>query len=297
MLHTDDDGLPRAYGRRMSSLSERRNPDAPTPAGVFRTIACGVDGTRASFEAARQAAILAGDGAVLRLLAVAWETGSEANAMMELSRHRAAAALELARVLAHDVGVRAEGALVEGPHAPDKLLAAASDDDLLVVGSSGRSHAGGIVLGHAAAEVLHDAPISVLVARRPPSGAFPDSILLAVDDPAAARTAAEAAGYLALRHDAVATVLADRGADPASHHAVAEAVTAIGAITGVEPVVVDAHGRFHAAAAHVATELGATLIVTAGENGERVAECARCSVLLLRLAAAGASPPRRPAAR
>jgi nucleotide-binding universal stress UspA family protein len=266
----------------MSSLSESRRPEAPSQAGVFRSIACGVDGTRAGFEAVRQAAILTPDGAVLRLLAVAWETGTEASAMVKLSRHRAAAALDRARLLAHELGVRAEGTLVEGPHAGVKLLAAAGGDDLLVVGSSGRSHAGGIVLGHAAAEVLHDAPVSVLVARRARAGEFPASILLAVDDRAASRDAAEVAGNLALRHDAVVTVLAGRGSDPATHHAVAETGAAIAAITGVEPVVVDAHGRFHAAAAHVAAELGATLIVTAGVHAERVAECARCSVLLLR---------------
>jgi len=266
----------------MPSLSESGKPDAPSQAGVFQSIACGVDGTRAGFEATRQAAILTSESSVLRLLAVAWETGSEASPMVELSRHRAAAALDRARALAHDLGVRAEGTLVEGPHAAVKLLAAASDDELLVVGSSGRSHAGGIVLGHAAAEVLRDAAGSVLVARRPPAGEFLASILHAVEDRTASRAAAEAAGHLALRHDAVVTVLADRGADPATHHAVAETGAGIAAITGVEPVVVDAHGRFHAAAAHEAADLGATLIVTAGVRAERVAECARCSVLLLR---------------
>jgi hypothetical protein len=64
--------------------------------------------------------------------------------------------------------------------------------------------------------------------------------------------------------------------------AIAEAVAAIAAITGVDPVVVDGDGRLHGAASHVAAQLGVTLIVTAGERAERVAECARCSVLLLR---------------
>jgi nucleotide-binding universal stress UspA family protein len=261
------------------SVSNRQEVTGDGP--VFRSVACGVDGTRAGFEAARQAALLARGGAFLRLLAVTWETGTRASAMVELGRRRATAALDRAAAVAHDLGVPADRVLLDGPHAAEKLLDAARADDLLVVGSSGRSHAGGLVLGHAADEVLRRAPDSVLVARRPPIPEFPGSILVAADAPALADAAAMA-GRLARRHGGDVTVMATPGADPAAHHAVGEAGATITAMTGAEPVVVDGHGRVHTAAAHLATDLDAALVVTAGEHAVRVAESARCSVLVLR---------------
>jgi nucleotide-binding universal stress UspA family protein len=264
------------------SVSDQQRPNADGP--IFASIACGVDGTRAGFDAARQAALLARDGGALRLLAVTWETGTRATAMVELGRRRAADALDRAAAVAHDLGVRAELVLIDGPQAAGKLLAAARADDLLVIGSSGRSHTGGLVLGHAADEILHDAPGSVLVARNPAGRAFPSSILVATGDPAALPDAAHLAGRIAHRHGGLVTIMAVPGANTAAHHAVGEAVTTVAAITGVEPVVVDGHGRIHLAAAHLADDLGAALIVTAGEHATRVAECARCSVLVPRSA-------------
>jgi nucleotide-binding universal stress UspA family protein len=262
------------------SLSEGR---AAVPgARPFRSISCGVDGTRAGFEAARQAAVLAQPGVHLRFLAVTWATGTLAGTMVELGHHRAEQALERARVIAHDLGVRADAVVIDGPHAADKLLEAAADDDLLVVGSSGRSHAGGLVLGHAADAVLRRARTSVLVARPSAHITFPGSILVAVDEAAHARTAGDLAGALAGRHGSTVTILCGTHDGAAARHAAAEAGGAVRVVTGIEPVAVDAHGRFHTAAAAVAEDLGAALIVAAGEHAERVAEHARCSVLVLR---------------
>ena len=169
----------------------------------------------------------------------------------------------------------AEGVLLDGPHAAERLLDAAGAAGLLVVGSSGRSHAGGLVLGHAADELLRRAPSAVLVARRPPRPEFPDSILVAADEPGLV-DAAEMAARLAQRHGGVVTVMATPGTGRAAHHAVGKASATITAMTGVEPVVVDGHGRVHAAAAHLAADLGAALIVTAGAHAVRIAEGARC---------------------
>jgi nucleotide-binding universal stress UspA family protein len=231
------------------SLSEGRAAASGT--GPFATITCGVDGTRAAYEAARQAVLLARGGVRLRYLAVTWETGTLAPRMVTLARHRAEEALDRVRELAREAGVSAHCAIVDGPHAGEKLLEEAGEDDLLVVGASGRSHAGGLVLGHAASEVLRNARTSVLVTRAAPGVTFPASILVAVDDPALARAAADVADELARLHATTATMLA-------------------------------VEGRFHKAAAHAAAELGASLIVTAGEHAEKVAESARCSVLVLR---------------
>jgi nucleotide-binding universal stress UspA family protein len=266
----------------MSTPSVSEGHGAASGASPFRSIACGVDGTRAGFEAARQAVVLAQPGVPLRFIAVTWETGTRADAMVALGRQRAEDALDRARALAHDLGVLAHCALIDGPHAADKLLDAATGDDLLVVGSSGRSHAGGLVLGHAAADVLRRARTSVLVARGAPDHAFPGPILVAVEDAAHARATGEVAGALARRFATTATILAATRDGASARHAAAEAGAAVAAATGVEPVAIDASGRFHSAAAHVAADLGTALIVTAGAQAERVAESARCSVLLLR---------------
>jgi nucleotide-binding universal stress UspA family protein len=261
------------------SLSDGRAAASGT--GPFATITCGVDGTRAAFEAARQAAVLAQGGVRLRYLAVAWETGTLAPRMLTLARHRAEETLERAGALAHDAGVKAQCAIVDGPNASHRLIEAAGDDDLLVVGASGRSHTGGLVLGHAASELLHDARTSVLVTRTAPALEFPSTILVAVDDPDDARTTGEVAGSLARRHGATVTVVAGSHEGHDTRLAAAEAAVAVRAVTGVEPVVVDGEGRFHRAAAQVASELRSSLIVTAGEHAAKLAECARCSVLVL----------------
>lgn len=99
-VHATDDCAPcREYGRRLptSSVSDHQHPLADGP--LFPAIGCGVDGTRAGFEAVRQAALLARDGGVLRLLAVTWETGTRATAMVELGRRRATDALERAAAI------------------------------------------------------------------------------------------------------------------------------------------------------------------------------------------------------
>jgi nucleotide-binding universal stress UspA family protein len=265
----------------MPTSSQPKGRPSHSNAGPFASIACGVDGTRAGFEAARQAAVLAQPDVPLRFLAVTWETGTHAEGMAALGHHRAEEALERARVVAHQFGVPAGSMVIDGPNAAEKLLAAAADADLLVVGGSGRSHTGGLVLGHAAAEVLKRAPSSVLVARSVPNRTFPASILVAVYDATHARKAGEVAGALARRHAATVTVAAGTH-DVHARHAAAEAGAAVIAITGVEPVAIDIHGRFHTAASHAAADFGASLIVTAGPHAERVAECARCSVLVLR---------------
>lgn len=260
----------------MSSTSLSAHEPVTEP-GRFASICCGVDGTRAGFEAVRQAAVLAQPDHEIRLLAVTWETGSSADAMLRLSRRRAEAALERARAIVSELGGRAAGTVVEGPHAEAKLLEAAAAHDLLVVGGSGRSRAGGLVLGHAADDVLRGAPTSVLVARESRT-AFPASILLVAADAAAIREAAPVAGALARRHRSEAAVIAARMAP----YALAEAITTLYEATGTEPVVLGAHGKLVTTAAHAATDLGASLVVTAGRDAEEVAEHVRCSVLLVR---------------
>jgi nucleotide-binding universal stress UspA family protein len=273
-----------------SPLDSDPPPDPSAP--VFVSILCGVDGSRQSFEAARQAAVLATAGAALSLLAVTWEAGTGPTATALLSRRRALEALEHARTEARELGVRAEVEAVAAPEASTRLFDAARDNDLLVLGVSERSRAGGILIGRTAAAALHRAPVPVLIARRPPAAPFPHSILLATDGSAASRPAAELAAALARRHDARLTVVAGAGRDAAQRHELAQEAATIFAASGCEPVIIDARGKPHTAIARAAGEVGASLVIT-GSRGlmgvaalrsvsERVGECAPCSVLVVR---------------
>jgi hypothetical protein len=47
----------------------------PAPRAVFRSVLCGIDGSRSAAEAARQAAVLAGRRGALTLLVVTYERG------------------------------------------------------------------------------------------------------------------------------------------------------------------------------------------------------------------------------
>jgi nucleotide-binding universal stress UspA family protein len=277
---------------RQISPESARGGDTGAAGPVFRSILCGVDGSRQSFEAARQAAALATDGALLRLLAVTWETGTGPTATALLSRRRAQEALERARAAAAELGVRAEIETVEAREARARLLEAALDHDLLVVGTSGRSRLGGILIGRAAAAALHRAPVPVLVARRAPAAPFPRSILLATDGSSASRLAVELAAALARRHEARLTVVAGSSRSPANRHELARQAADLFADTGCEPVIIDAHGKPHTAIARAAEEVGASLVITGsrglsgiaalGSVSERVGECAPCSVLVAR---------------
>jgi nucleotide-binding universal stress UspA family protein len=278
-----------------SALDPSRSTDDGAERPVFGSILCGVDGSRQSFEAARQAAVLAADGTALHLHAVSWEAGVGPTATALLSRRRAAEALERARIAARDLGVRAKTEVVSAADAGARLLEAARAHDLLVFGVSERSRVGGILIGRAAAAALHRATVPVLVARRPPAAAFPRSILLATDGSESSKSAVELAALLARRHHARLTVVAGSARTAARRHELARQAADLFAATGCEPLIIDTVGKPHVAIARAAEEIGASLLIT-GSRGltgiaalrsvsERVGEYAPCSVLVVRPAA------------
>ena len=109
---------------------------------TFGSILCGVDGSRPSFEAARQAALLAGDGAALTYVAVSWEQGVGANAVATLSHKRAQECLKRVRDDARELGVAAEVAEEEAEDPARRLMELAAGHDLLVIGILGHSRRG-----------------------------------------------------------------------------------------------------------------------------------------------------------
>jgi nucleotide-binding universal stress UspA family protein len=259
---------------------------------AFASILCGVDGCRPSFEAARQAALLADSDAALTYAAVTWEQGTGANAIATLSHKHAQDSLQFARRDARELG--ADPLIAEYADAVParQLIKLARGFDLLVVGIHGHSRAGGIMIGSTATALLHRSPIPVLVARRPAGDiAFPDRILVANDGSALADAAAAVAAQIALRHGSTVGLVSayDRGGAP---KALSDVAATVRAATGVEPVRFGEDGPVHRIVVTAARDFGATLIVT-GSRGlsgigavhsasERIVHAADCSVLVLR---------------
>jgi nucleotide-binding universal stress UspA family protein len=270
-------------------------PPAEPSAGrraAFAAVLCGVDGSLTSLEAARQAAMLCAPDGSLRLVAVTWETGMSPIARTAVSRWRADRALSEARATALDLGVdpRVREAAAEDP-AP-YLIEQAAGCGLLAVGVHGRSRAGGIALGSTATALLHESPLAVLVARRPPADEFGQSVLVAVDGTPSCLAAATVAGRIAVACRGRVAIVSAPGHDEPTRYVLAEAAHRLRDATGRDPVILDETGAAHRAVAAAARAVGASLVVT-GSRGlkgvqalhsvsERIAHTAPCSVLVVR---------------
>ena len=151
------------------------------PEGVFERIVCGVDGSPASLEAVRQSdVVLEPRGKLLlvavvdpaqaihlRVAATAVHAARRALEEIEEREHAAAGALEQART---HVTHAADVSTLEVGGAPASCLldtVASERATLAVVGTHGLGRAAGLLLGSVATRMLHRAPCSVLVARRP----------------------------------------------------------------------------------------------------------------------------------
>ncbi len=157
-----------------------------TDMDAFERVVCGVDASEAGMVAARLAARVAEPDGELTLLAVDDPSAviDAAQAMGDLLQEVAAARARPAAAApggAH--GAQAvETRLVEGP-AIDTLLAELERRraTLAVVGSHDRIRAVGIAVGSVTTHVLHEAPCSVLVARKPRSERWPRTIVVGAD--------------------------------------------------------------------------------------------------------------------
>lgn len=168
----------------MNAVTETTNAQRGS---VFSRVLVGIDGSEESREAARQAAILAdGELTLLASYDVApaiGGTGAGVPAYLDedLQRDAATEALERAR---EDVALASPtGRIVRGRPA-DALISEVEREQntLLVVGSHGLGRLAGFVMGSAATEVIHEAPCSVLIARRgSESVEFPNKVVVGVD--------------------------------------------------------------------------------------------------------------------
>lgn len=163
-------------------------------------IVAAIDGTRAGFEAARQAGALVSPGGTVHLLAIAdpyfasmntWAgerlvtpeevvTSAGEHLAKEKLLARAAESVEAARRQLPS-GITVEGEVAEGA-THDVLLAAAKGASVLALGSHGGGRMTGMVLASTATDMLRHASCSVLVARPPfDEDFFPARIAVAVD--------------------------------------------------------------------------------------------------------------------
>jgi nucleotide-binding universal stress UspA family protein len=183
------------------------------PTRVFDRIVCGVDGSPESLEAARQAERLRSPEGTLRLAAVAQvNTAVHAGWAMShvLDELQASARAGVDRAL--DEIPTASTHLVSGD-ALSSLLDELTqlEATLVAVGPHGRSRAVGMLLGGVATGLLHDAPCSVLLARKPQFGEFPASIVAGVDGSGHSLVAATVAKSIADRFGSELLVVAATG--------------------------------------------------------------------------------------
>lgn len=274
-------------------VSDEGEPEIGADAPIFSSVLCNIDGGRADAEAARQAAILAGRGGILELIAVTREWGYGANAQSMPSLRRAREALRAARAVARELGVEPDLRTVDAGSKTQALMAEADGRGLLVVGADGLTRAQGILLDGTSTTVVHRASCPVLVTRRPPGGVeFPKLVLLADDGSESARGAARIATRLAEHRDATIELIHPRGADARRAAVLAQDAAAIYRAADAEPVRVREDGRACHAIVLAAERLQVALVVI-GSRGlrgvhalasvsERVAARAPCSVLVAR---------------
>jgi nucleotide-binding universal stress UspA family protein len=174
---------------------------------VFSRVLVGIDGSEESREAARQAAILV-DGELTLLAAydvapAIGGTGTNVPGYVDVDLQREAATGSLRRARSDVATASPTGKIVRG-RAASALISEAEREQatLLVVGSHGHRRLPGFIIGSTATEILHEAPCSVLVARKgSKSDGFPNKVVVGVDGSPESAAAYAVARRLSERFD------------------------------------------------------------------------------------------------
>lgn len=268
----------------MTATRTSRPSTELTQPSVFKRILVGVDGGRLSFDACRQASLLACPETVIEAATVTLFPPATAAAL---------GARELAASLEETAGsaLLAAGRIL-GPHAELRRLEGVTVDalleevkrtepTLLAIGAPEHPRVEEIVFGGVGGELLHHARCSVLLARPVPDEAsFPRSIVVGLDgSEQSERANAVAREIAARRHSTVQGMVALGGKRVALgeiaklHRGVATSPAApvpalVEASRGADLLVVGSRGL------HDPRALGSV--------SERVAHSAPCSVLVVR---------------
>jgi nucleotide-binding universal stress UspA family protein len=263
---------------------KRAGPDT-----VFSRVLVGVDGSPESGEATQQAALLLEDKGELTLLsayetapALVGGTGSRVPAYFDEDVQRKGAEDALRRVLEQIPGHSSSMAKVVRGSSWQELIREAERGraTLIAVGSHGIGRTRGIVVGSTATAVLHEAPCSVLVARRA-RPEFPRRISVGVDGSPESGLAYAAARDVADRYTAELWPVVAHGGKGVDKRRVAEIVDRRHEDLPDEPVP-----ALLAAAADgdllVVGSRGLHGLKSLGSVSERVAHQAHSSVLIVR---------------
>jgi len=271
----------------------------------FLCVIAGIDGTRAGYEAARQAARLVDPDGRLLLVAVedGWDALAGRWAGVQWARWNDGVDWtsegrqnELRRRIDDSLSFAVEhvpaSCTVEAsrvPGRPWEALAELAEQEsaaLLAVGTHGGSRARGIVLGQTATTLAHQAGCSLLIARPPFDPAtFPCSVAVGYDGSPQAERAVDVAAAIAERHpDAAVRVVTCRPIPPGlAIEAATQRAPARFAFEH-EPLLPD-DGLVEAAESAdvlVVGSRGLQGIRALGSTSERVAHRAASSVLIVR---------------
>ena len=251
---------------------------------IFDRILIGVDGTKESLDACRQAAQLAEPHAAVEAAIVSLFPPTAARALgvddlaERLDRTASSALAAAAQILGPHADLRRlEGLTVDTLLAELKRVQAS----LLAIGTEGHPRLQEIVLGGIAGELLHRAPCAVLVARPvPDTSTFPRDIVVGIDGSDEAERALDVANGLAnRRHSTLRSVVATGG----KH-------VNLSAIARQHPRVDAAAGRPVPALVEASATADLLVVGSRGLHGpralgsvsERIAHEASCSVLVVR---------------
>lgn len=261
---------------------------------AFEHVLCGIDDSRPSAEAARQAAALATPDGEVEFIGVVWTTGEGRQRVSSLNPERVQRALDKAELLAAKTGPSARSELVPSRDAAQVILTRSRGHDLVAVGSHAGPRASGVFFGSVASVLVHRADVPVLVARPALSGAeFPSRIVVATDGSPGAAAAVALAARIACARDAHVTLLHVADGDSAEiREELAHEAAELFDKAGRRPAVCDSSGDPRVEIARVAGQMHADIVVVGsrglggvkalGSVSERVAHEAPCSVLVAR---------------
>jgi nucleotide-binding universal stress UspA family protein len=275
-------------------MLETQQTDGQHSADVdFGDVLCGVDGTRTSFEAVRQAATIAGPDGHLTLLAVTHVTGAGSAQSAAISPAHAEKVLDRAARDAREAGVKATTELDSGGPPVRVLLERADGHGLLAVGAPPLSRLGAILIGGVASMAAHASSTALLVARpAPDEHPFCERILVAVDGAESSGQLVEVAARLATRTGASVLMVHAVGVESQSQpHGFAAAQQRLKEALGergqarVEAgspreVIIDAARSEHASLIVIGSR-GLAGVRALGSVSERVVHDAPCSVLVV----------------
>ena len=265
----------------MSTAPERTPLDVAAQS-MFARVVAGVDGSDAGYEAARQAARLVAADGWLELFTAVYlvEANLAAWSAPQIRAKLEREATEAVCFGAAIAGPRARSRLVSGPPLQSLMRELEKKQaTLAVVGTHGHSRLSEIMIGGVAGALLHSAPCSVCIARRPATEAvFPRAIVAGWDGSPESEAAVAVGRQLADRFGASLSIVTALGGKDVDHERadLLEAITVEG-----HPVEALVEAGKDADIVVVGSR-GLHGIKPLGSVSERVAHQASCSVIVLR---------------